>query len=74
MSVNRLDHFYTYGEVYDTLEACDELELHLGRLRRQRTLTETEWERTRKSLETIRAEVEGHIRSADLQPRGPRLR
>ena len=61
MSVARLDHFYTFGDVYETLDACDQLELLLGRLLRQRLMTEGEWVQLRDHVATIRAQLEARL-------------
>lgn len=61
MSVANLDHFYTFGDVYETLDACDQLELLLGRLRRQGLLTESEWQQSRQEIVEIRGRLESHL-------------
>ena len=56
----QLDHFYTYGDVYEALDACQELETLLGRLKRQHFIDDQVWRRSgqwlaevRQSLDTI---------------------
>ena len=61
MSVARYDHFYTFGDVYETVDACDQLELMLGRLRRQRLLSEAEWLQLRDYVAKIRAQLEARL-------------
>lgn len=61
MSVARLDHFYTYSDVYETVDACDQLELLLGRLRRQGLLSEQEWMQSRRDVAEIRSRLDAHL-------------
>lgn len=61
MGVANLDHFYTFGDVYETVDACDQLELLLGRLRRQNLLSEQEWTECRRRVAEIRARLEAHL-------------
>jgi hypothetical protein len=68
-----LDHFYLFGDVYETLETCDRLSTLLGRLRRQNLLSEDDLARTRRGLEAIRERVQDHLNAASLIPRGQRL-
>jgi hypothetical protein len=67
------DHFYLFGDVYETLETCDRLSTLLGRLRRQNLLSERDLAGTRRGLEAIRERVQDHLNAASLTPRGPRL-
>lgn len=68
-----LDQFYTFGDVYETLDACDQLEMMLGRLRRTHFLSDEAWLQDKHSVAAIRAQVEGYISSTNLMPKGPRL-
>lgn len=56
-----LRQYYTYGEVYETLEACDELETLLGRLRRQTLLDDQAFALTKQLLAGIRTQVEASL-------------
>jgi len=58
MSLASLDDLYDHGDVYETLDACQELEMLLNRLRRQQTLTDLEWMQSRQTLADIRARLE----------------
>lgn len=60
-----LDHLYTYSDIYDTLDTCQELELLLGRLRRQQLLSDVEWMQSRQNLAEIRTRLEGRLDGAD---------
>ena len=61
MSVARLDHFYRFGDVYETVDACDQLEILLARLRRQNLLSDQEWVESRKNVAEIRARLEARL-------------
>lgn len=69
----RLEHFYTFGDVYETLEACDQLEILLGRLRRQQLLDDEAWARCKEQVGDLRSCVEGLMSKSNLSPKGPRL-
>lgn len=73
MNAAHLDEFYTFGDVYETLEACDELDTLLGRLRRQRLLSEQECTQSKQRVSDIRSQLEDYLNRARLLPRSPRL-
>ena len=54
----QLDRFHRLGDVYDTLEACEQLQHLLGRLRRQHLLGEQDWMRSGQWLSEIRFSLE----------------
>jgi hypothetical protein len=58
-----LDHFYTFGDVSDTLDALDQLELVLGRLQRQRLLAEQDSVRITQQVGEIRTCLERQLPS-----------
>lgn len=64
MVAQPLSHYYTHGDVYEALEACLELEMLLGRLRRQQLLEDDAWRRMRESLDEIRCQVERRLPAA----------
>lgn len=68
-----LDHFYTYGDLYETIEACDQLETLLGRLQRQHLLSTTELMESKREVADIRARIESHLAESRIMPKGPRL-
>jgi hypothetical protein len=68
-----LEHFYRFGDVYDALEACDQLEFKLARLRRQSLLPADDCQESREDLSHIRGRLENYISSSSLLPKGPRL-
>lgn len=63
MSALKLDHFSLYGDVYEALDACDQLEMLLGRLRRQGILGEVEWAQSKGDLSEVRLRLERHLDS-----------
>jgi hypothetical protein len=68
-----MNHFYTFGDVYETLDACDALGILLSRLKRQNILTEPEWTRLTQDVAGVRATVEHKLNAAALTPKGPSL-
>jgi hypothetical protein len=68
-----VDHFYTYGDVYETLEACDQLDMLLGRLRRQQLLSAGELMDSRRELASVRARVEHHMAESAVMPKFPQI-
>ena len=73
MDSERLNQFYTFGDVYETLDACDALGLLLNRLKRQAILSEPEWARLTQDVTDIRASVEEKLNRSALTPKGPSL-
>jgi len=64
MSAAELDHYYLFGDVYETLDTCTELEQLLGRLRRQDVLTDQEWMTSKQNIAAIRSNLEGRLSRA----------
>lgn len=73
MNAQTLDDLYQFGDVYETLDACDSLELLLGRLKRRRILDDREWRDIREQVAGIRTRLESHVTGSALSPNGPRL-
>jgi hypothetical protein len=61
MTAAELDHYYIFGDVYETLDTCTELEQLLGRLHRQNLLTEGEWVSSKQNIAAIRSHLEGRL-------------
>lgn len=59
-----LDHFYQFGEVHETLDACDQLDMMLGRLKRRHILSEETWRSSKRHLTEIRSRIEERASSA----------
>lgn len=68
------DRFVRFGDVYDAIEACEQLDILLGRLKRQRLVPDEHCSEGREQVQTIRQRLLEHIHSHDLVPKGPRLR
>ncbi len=64
MTAANIDHFYTFGDVYEAVDACDQLELLLGRLKRQCLLSEQEWLESRHNVAEIRSRLEKQVGSS----------
>jgi hypothetical protein len=60
-----LDHFYTFGEVHETLEAVDEVDRMLGRLKRQSLLSNDSFAASKRNLAEIRSRVEERLRTRE---------
>jgi len=61
-----LDHFYTFGEVHETLNAVDHVDRMLGRLKRQNVLSDDAFVASKHDLSEIRTRIEARLRT---QPR-----
>jgi hypothetical protein len=72
-TLQELEHYYKFGDMYQALEACDQLEVMLARLKRQQLLPNSQCEESRNELAHIRERLENHISSASLMPKGPNL-
>jgi hypothetical protein len=57
-----LDHFYTFGEVHETLEAVDHVDQMLGRLKRQNLLSSDAFVASKRDLAEIRSRIEERLR------------
>jgi hypothetical protein len=64
MNAPELDHYYLYGDVYETLDTCTELEQQLGRLRRQGVLSDQEWMISKQNVAAIRSRLEDRLATA----------
>lgn len=58
-----LDHYAKFGEIYDTLEVCENLAISLNRLRRQGLLDEPAWIQDRSYVDQIRSQLENRMES-----------
>lgn len=67
------DHYFTFGDVYETMEACNRLDVLLARLKRQQLLPDDECAESRQKVATIRERLEAKLNSSSLTPKGPRL-
>jgi hypothetical protein len=58
-----LDHFYTFGEVHETLEAVDHVDQMLGRLKRRSLLSDDAFKASKRDLAEIRLRIEQRLRT-----------
>jgi hypothetical protein len=56
-----LNHFYTFGEVHETLEAVDQVDRMLGRLKRRNLLGDDAFVASKHDLAEIRARIEARL-------------
>jgi ribosome assembly protein YihI (activator of Der GTPase) len=56
-----LDRLREAGDVLDSLEAYDQLELLLSRLHRKATLSDEEWMRCRRQVDEVERFLEGRL-------------
>jgi hypothetical protein len=55
------DNYFVFGDVYETLDACQQLDLLLNRLRRQSLLEERDWKATRAHIAEVRKSLESML-------------
>ncbi|HEX6507931.1 MAG TPA: hypothetical protein VF221_09890 [Chloroflexota bacterium] len=61
MSAAYPDNYFTFGDVYETLDTCQQLDLLLNRLRRQSLLEERDWMSTRAHIAEVRKSLESML-------------
>jgi CRP-like cAMP-binding protein len=59
-----LDHLYAYGEVYDTLDVCDQVLQALSRLKRHGVLSPDDWTMSEQYIDAIRMRLEDRLNDA----------
>lgn len=64
-----LDHFYTFGEIHETLDAVDHVDRMLARLKRQNLLSNDAFVASKHDLSEIRARIEARLRTQPSQAR-----
>jgi hypothetical protein len=57
---------YTYGDIYDAIEVCDNLDIALARVHRQGLLSQADEDRCKRMVEDVRR----RLRSA-MEPEPP---
>jgi len=65
MTAASLEAIYTYGDVYETIDACDQLDVLLGRLKRQHLLDDRECMRSKEKVAEIRSRLENVIATTE---------
>lgn len=69
LEVVDLDRLYVLGEIYDTLDSCDQVSNGLSRLRRHRLLDEDDVLASRHDVDAVRARLERRLaNSANTSP------
>ncbi len=53
---------YTYGDVYDALDECDNLDIALARVRRQGFLSEGDEQRCKRLVDDVRRRLQSAMR------------
>jgi hypothetical protein len=66
-----LDHFFTYGEVYDALDVCQDLELVLARLQRHGLLSGHDLDQCKRRITEVRDAIEGALPEGEPRSRRP---
>ena len=56
-----LDHLYAFGEVYDTLDVCDQVTQALSRLKRHGLLSAEDWAMSKEYVDAIRIKLEDRL-------------
>lgn len=57
------DDYFVFGDVYETLEACQQIEQLLSRLRRQRLMDDQNWLSNKAHVAEIRKTLEGMLQN-----------
>ncbi len=58
MSAAYPDDYFVFGDVYETLDACQQIDLLLSRLRRQSLMDDQNWLATRAHIAEVRRSLE----------------
>jgi hypothetical protein len=59
------DDYFVFGDVYDTLDACQHIELLLSRLRRQSLMDDQNWMVTRAHIAEVRKSLERMLQNRE---------
>jgi hypothetical protein len=59
------DDFLVFGDVYETLDACQHIDLLLNRLRRQSLIDDQNWIATRAHIAEVRKSLESMLENRD---------
>ena len=59
-----LDHLYAYGELYDALDVCDQVNQALSRLKRHALLSVDDWTTSEQYIDAIRMRLEDRLNDA----------
>jgi hypothetical protein len=59
------DDYFVFGDVYETLDACQQIDLLLSRLRRQSLLDDQSWIATRAHVAEVRKSLETMLKNRE---------
>lgn len=65
MSAAYPDDYFVFGDVYETLDACQQIDLLLSRLRRQSLLDDQKWIASRAHIAEVRKSLESMLRTRE---------
>jgi len=63
VSVAYPDDYFVFGDVYETLEACQQIDLLLSRLRRQSLIDDQNWLATKAHIAEVRKSLENMLQN-----------
>jgi hypothetical protein len=63
VSVAYPDDYFVFGDVYETLEACQQVDLLLSRLRRQSLIDDQNWVATKAHIAEVRKSLESMLQN-----------
>jgi hypothetical protein len=63
VSVAYPDDYFVFGDVYETLEACQQVDLLLSRLRRQSLIDDQNWLTTKAHIAEVRKSLESMLQN-----------
>jgi hypothetical protein len=59
------DDYLVFGDVYETLDACQHIDLLLNRLRRQSLIDDQNWIATRAHIAEVRKSLESMLQNRE---------
>lgn len=65
MSAAYPDDYLVFGDVYETLDACQHIDLLLNRLRRQSLIDDQNWIATRAHIAEVRKSLESMLQNRE---------
>lgn len=65
MSTAYPDDYFVFGDVYETLDACQQIDLLLSRLRRQSLMDDQSWMATKSHIAEVRKSLESMLQKQE---------
>jgi hypothetical protein len=59
------DDYFVFGDVYETLDACQQIDLLLSRLRRQSLMDDQNWMATKAHIAEVRKSLENMLQNRE---------